>query len=522
MLITKGLLFANRTFPNKTAIIDGEDTFTYREFTSRTAKLKAALQNMGIQKGDRIGILMLNNFRYLEIMYAATSFGAIVVPINVRLTAPEVSFILNDANVETLFIHQEFIPMVKEIKENVNSLKRIVLAEASTQDRDYILYESLIHEQSANTLTIEHVNEEDVAGLFYTGGTTGRSKGVMLTHKNLVNNAFHAALNLKYHEKEIYLHAAPMFHLADQASTFAITLVGGTHAHIRTFSPEKVLYAIETHKITAVLLVPTMINMVIHSPQFNRYNVKNLQKILYGASPISVEVLKKAMSLLPNTQFIQAYGMTEAAPIVTVLRAEDHIVNDNPKTLKRLQSCGQAVQGVELKIVDPNGREVRGHEVGEIVVKAPNIMKGYWNLPEETARALQNGWYFTGDLGYKDDEDYVYIVDRAKDMIISGGENIYSTEVENVLYEHSAVLECAVIGIPDEKWGEVVKAVIVLKEGEYPTRDEIITFMKGKLAPYKVPKEIEFVSALPKSGAGKILKRHLRNQHWKEKERRVH
>lgn len=208
MLITKGLLFANRTFPNKTAIIDGEDTFTYREFTSRTAKLKAALQNMGIQKGDRIGILMLNNFRYLEIMYAATSFGAIVVPINVRLTAPEVSFILNDANVETLFIHQEFIPMVKEIKENVNSLKRIVLAEASTQDRDYILYESLIHEQSANTLTIEHVNEEDVAGLFYTGGTTGRSKGVMLTHKNLVNNAFHAALNLKYHEKEIYLHGS--------------------------------------------------------------------------------------------------------------------------------------------------------------------------------------------------------------------------------------------------------------------------------------------------------------------------
>lgn len=523
MIITKGLLYANRTFPNKTAILDGEETFTYREFTERVAKLKASLKEMGIQKGDRIGILMLNNYRYLEIMYAATSFGAIVVPINVRLSAPEVSYILNDAEVETLFIHQEFIPMVQYFKENVKSLNTIILAEPKPiSTPDLVNYEDLIEERHECQLTFENIEEEDVAGLFYTGGTTGRSKGVMLTHKNLVTNAFHAALNLKYHENEIYLHCAPMFHLADQASTFAITLVGGTHAHIRVFTPERVLEAIEKYHITAVLLVPTMINMVIHSPKFHQYNVQSVQKVLYGASPISVEVLKKAMSQFSNTNFIQAYGMTEAAPILTVLRAEDHVLDGSPNKLKRLQSCGQAVQGVELKIVNPNREEVGVGEVGEIVAKAPNIMKGYWNLPDETAHALQDGWYFTGDLGYMDEDQYVYIVDRAKDMIITGGENVYSTEVENVLYEHPSILECAVIGIPDEKWGEVVKAVIVLKENALVTKEELKTFAKEKLAPYKVPKEIEFANELPKSGAGKILKRHLRDKHWEGISRKVH
>lgn len=525
MIITKGLLYAARTFPLKTAIVDGDETYTYTEFAIRTAKLKAALQNLQVKKADRVGILMLNNYRYLEIMYAATSFGAIVVPMNVRLSANEVAFILNDAEINTLFIHKEFLPMVNELREKAPSLQHIILAENDSveiDDESILLYETVINNEREEALTIDHVEEEDIAGLFYTGGTTGRSKGVMLTHKNLVNNAYHAALNIKYDEKEIYLHAGPMFHLADQASTLAITLVGGTHAHIRSFTPVRVLETVQKHNITAVLLVPTMINMLINAPQFNQYDVHSLNKILYGASPMSVEMLKKAMKRLPNTTFIQAYGMTEAAPILTVLRGEDHVVDGSEQQLKRLMSCGQPVQGVEMKVVDPNGEEAPNGQVGEIVAKAPNIMKGYWNLKEETAHALRNGWYYTGDLGYKDDDEYYYIVDRAKDMIITGGENVYSTEVENVLYEHQAVLECAVIGTPDEKWGEIVKAVIVLKEGNTTSEDELKAFTRKKLADFKVPKIIEFTNELPKSGAGKILKRHLRDKHWQSQTRKVH
>ncbi|WP_243292449.1 long-chain-fatty-acid--CoA ligase [Bacillus sp. FJAT-47783] len=527
MIMTKGLLYAARTYPEKIAIIDGDETYTYKEFMIRTAKLKAALHKLQVKKGDRVGILLLNNYRYLEIMYAATSFGAIVVPMNVRLNANEVAFILKDAEVKTLFIHKEFLPMVNELKEKVPSLQHIILAENSLDEEELnnhsvLLYESVINNEKEETLTIEQVEEEDIAGLFYTGGTTGRSKGVMLTHKNVVNNAYHAALNLKYDEKEIYLHAAPMFHLADQASTLAITLVGGTHAHVRSFTPVRVLEAIQKNNITAVLLVPTMINMFINAPQFDQYDVNSLRKILYGASPMSVELLKKAMKCIPNATFMQAYGMTEAAPILTVLRGEDHVVEGSDQQLKRLMSCGQPVQGVEMKVVDPNGEEAPNGQVGEIVAKAPNIMKGYWNLKEETAHALRNGWYYTGDLGYKDDDDYYYIVDRAKDMIITGGENVYSTEVENVLYEHPSILECAVIGTPNEKWGEVVTAVIVLKEGMTLSEQELKAFTKEKLADFKVPKIIEFTNELPKSGAGKILKRHLRDQHWHNQTKKVH
>jgi long-chain acyl-CoA synthetase len=527
MIITKQLLYATRTFPQKLAVIDGPHRYSYKQLAERTVKLKRSLQKLGVNKGDRVGFLMHNDFRIMELMYGVTALGAVVVPLNTRFSVEENAFVLNDAGIKVLYIHRDFLPILPKLEKHVSTLCHVILAEDkdivdSYREINVLSYENLLVEQPVEGLTYDGVQEDDIAGLFYTGGTTGRSKGVMLTHKNLVINSHHVALNVEYNKNDIYLHAAPMFHLADHTSTFAITLTGGTHAVVRRFNSQKVLQVIEEVGVTAALFVPTMINMILHDGDFHHYDTTSLRFVLYGASPMSVDLLKKARSLMPAAQFIQVYGMTEAAPLLTVLKPKDHVINGTWKEEKRLSSCGQAVQGVEIKVVDPEGSEMPTREVGEFIARGPNIMKGYWKLPDETAKAIRNGWYYTGDMGYKDEEDYFYIVDRAKDMIISGGENVYSVELEQVLCAHPAVHECAVFGIPDEKWGESIKAAVVLKQNNSVTEDEILSFVRQKLANYKVPKSIDFLPELPKSGAGKILKRKLRDQYWDQDARKEH
>lgn len=526
MIITKGLLYAARTVPHKTALIDGANRFSYKQLAKRTAQLKQSLVDIGVKKGDRVGLLMLNDFRFMELIYGITALGAIVVPLNIRFTPDENIYVLNDAGIKVLFIHKEFFPIIPLLRANVASLTTVILAEdkviTESHAKDGILsYEDKLEEYSIEHLTYEDVDEDDVAGLFYTGGTTGRAKGVMLTHKNLVVNAFHVLTNLDYKEQDVYLHAAPMFHLADQASTFAVTLTGGTHVIVRMFTPTKTLQAIQDEKVTISMLVPTMINMLLSDKDFDQFDLRSLQTILYGASPMPVELLKRAFTTLPAARFFQAYGMTEASPILTLLKAKDHVMDGTEKNERRLSSCGQAIQSVELKVVDSLGEEAVIGQVGEIIARGANIMKGYWNLPAETTQALRNGWYYTGDMGYKDEDEYFYVVDRAKDMIITGGENVYSVEVEQVLFSHPAVLECAVFGVPDERWGEAVKATIVLRQNHEATEEDILSFTRQRLANYKVPKSIDFLQELPKSGAGKILKRSLRDQYWKSQKRRV-
>ncbi|MBO8163476.1 MAG: long-chain-fatty-acid--CoA ligase [Brevibacillus sp.] len=525
MLLTKGLLYAARSNPNKTAVIDGAQSYTYAELAARTAKVKGMLNVLGIKKGDRVALCMLNSFRYLELLFGITAHGAIVVPLNTRLSAGEISFILEDAGAEALFIHEEFLPMIPAIKRTVKGLRQVILAEdaetAEAVGDDAVLsYEELLRQQPEEVLSAEGIHEDDIAGLYYTGGTTGRSKGVMLTHKNLVSNAYHVALGFAYSEDDVYMHAAPMFHLADGASTFAITLVGGTHTFVRSFTPVKALEVIQQARATCCLLVPTMVNMLIHTPEFHQYDLSSLRKLMYGASPMSSGLLKTCMQLLPDVQFFQGYGMTEASPVLSILNGKHHLLGVKGRE-RLLVSCGQAVQGVEMKVVDADGKELPVGQVGEFAARGPNIMKGYWNMPEETAKAMRGGWYHTGDMGYKDEDNFFYVVDRAKDMIITGGENVYSTEVEDVLQQHPAVLECAVIGVPDERWGEAVKAVVVLKEQTAVDEEEILAFVRGKLANYKVPKSIDFAKELPKSGAGKILKRSLRDQYWQGRTRNV-
>jgi long-chain acyl-CoA synthetase len=525
MLLTKGLINAGKNFAGKMAIIDGHHTYTYAQFAARTAKLKHSLTELGVQKGDRVAILMLNSFRYLEIMYGVTAAGAVFVPLNVRLTPREIAFILNNAEVQTLYIHREFLPMLPELKKSVPHLQHVILAEDEEieipKNESVLSYETLLACQPDVPLEMDDIDEDDVAGLLYTSGTTGRPKGVMLTHKNLVSNAYHCALSLHYTEDDIYLHTAPMFHAADAASTFAITLVGGTHAHIRAFSPKAVLRAYQEIKVTCGLLVPTMINMLFNEPDFDQYDVSSLRCMMYGGSPMPVEVLKKAARKIPHLKFFQAYGMSEASPILTVLHAKDHVIGGTEKEEKRLASCGKPVAGVEMKVVDAEDNELPPGEIGEVIARGPNIMKGYWNMPEETDRAMRGGWYHSGDMAYADEDGFYYIVDRAKDMIITGGENVYSIEVENVLYEHPAVVECAVVGVPDERWGEAVKAVVVVRPESGVTEEELIQFARSHLAGYKTPKTVTFIDQLPKSGAGKILKRELRDVFWQGIERKV-
>jgi long-chain acyl-CoA synthetase len=319
----------------------------------------------------------------------------------------------------------------------------------------------------------------------------------------------------------VYLHAAPMFHLADVSSVFATTMVGARHAFVPAFNPTQVMQVIQDEKVTIVLLVPTMINMILNHPDVDNYNLSSLRRLQYGASPMPVEVLKKGLKKWGQI-FAQGYGLTEAAPLLTGLDTWEHIIDGTPEQMRRLSSCGREVLGVEVRVVNAEGDDVQPGEIGEIIARGPNIMLGYWRMPEATDAAIVDGWLHTGDMATVDDENYIYIVDRAKDMIISGGENIYSVEVENALSSHPAVLECAAVGVPDERWGEVVKALVVLRSGIKVSADALIAHCRTRIAGYKCPHSVDFLDALPKSASGKILKRELREPYWRNYTRRVH
>ncbi len=522
MILTTGLIRNAKVMPGKEAIVDGEHRFTYAEFAARVAKLKDALAQAGIQKGDRIAALMLNDFRYIELLFGVTALGAILVPLNYRLAPDELAYILTDSGAKALFVHREFLKTLPFLRENALSLNHYVLVDDDETHERLDSYEAWISKAKEQPLSYSpDVHEDDVAGLFYTGGTTGRPKGVMLTHRNLVSNFYHTGVLTGVNSHSRYLHVAPMFHLADGTSMVSITIVGGTHCVVRSFTPKAFMQAIDQYKVTSTLLVPTMLNMVMNDPDFKKYNVSSLERVTYGAAPMPLALLKRVIREFPGIQLMQGYGMTEASPSLTQLTAEHHVITGEEKQERRLLSAGKPVLGVEVRVVDEEGKDVPVGQVGEVIARGENIMKGYWNLPEETAAVLKNGWYHTGDMGAFDDEHFLYIVDRKKDMIISGGENIYSPEVENILYQHPDVVEVAVVGAPDPQWGEAVVAEVVKAAGSTLTEQELIDFTRGMLANYKVPKRITFVAELPKSGAGKILKRSIRERYWRGMTRHV-
>ncbi len=517
MNITHGLRRALQLKPRGIAILEGERKLTWAEVGERVSRLAGALRQLGVAKGDRVAVLMLNSSRYLELYLGAGWAGAVIVPLNIRWSVAENRDALQDCAARLLIVDNAFMEAGKALAAAIPALT-LVHADDGEPPAGVAGYESLL--AAASPTPDAMAGRDDLAGIFYTGGTTGRSKGVMLSHGNLTFNALQSLAEGFTPRDAIYLNAAPMFHIANGAGMFSTLLNGGTNAIIKAFAPEAVTQAIERFRVTNTLLVPTMVQMFVDHPGIEGRDFSSLQQIIYGASPISEALLDRAMARLPGVRFMQAYGMTELSPIATLLTPEDHVGAARAKG--RHRSAGRAALGVEIRIVDSDDRPVPPGTVGEIAVRGDNVMMGYWNRPEETAKAVVDGWMHTGDGGYMDEEGFVYIVDRIKDMIITGGENVYSTEVENVVAQHPGVLQCAVIGIPHAQWGETVHAVVVVKPGTTLEADDLVDFCKERIGHYKCPRSVEVrTDPLPMSGAGKILKRELRRPFWEGKDRRV-
>ena len=491
----------------------------WAQFGDRVARLAGALLAMGVARGDRVAVLMLNQDRYLELYFAVAWAGAVIVPLNIRWSAIENEDAMVDCRPKALFVDAAFAGMGADIAKKVGGVTLVYADDAANPvaglARDY---EQLIAESAP--VEDARAADGDLAGIFYTGGTTGRSKGVMLSHRNLMSNARNMAAEGLASDSGVYMHAAPMFHLANAAAMYLHFLTGSSHAVVRMFTPDGVAGAIQQFKVTETLLVPTMVQMVVDHPGLEKFDLSSLRGVLYGASPISEALMNRAMEKLPTTQFSQAYGMTELSPCATILPWKDHIGEGRAKG--RHRSAGRPTYMVDVRIVDSDDTPVAPGVVGEIVAYGETVMMGYWERPEETAKAVVDGWMHTGDGGYMDADGYVYVVDRIKDMIISGGENIYSAEVENCIAQHPAVAQCAVIGIPSDQWGETVHAVVMRKPGASVTPEEIIAFCKERIAGYKCPRSVKIQDdMLPLSGAGKILKRELRAPYWENKQRSV-
>ena len=516
MYVTQGLRRAAQVKANAAATVFRDRRRTWREVEDRVARLASGLLGLGLSKGGRAAILALNSDRYFEYLLAVPMAGGAVVPINIRLAAPEVQYILEDSGAEVPFIDDRFAPVLDALKGKFGSVREIVYLGDGPLPSGMRAYESLLASPIG-----EPVNSDaDLAGIFYTGGTTGKAKGAMLSHRNLVMNAANVIVAFGYDADSIYLHAGPMFHLADGASTLAITAVGGVHAFIPAFDPAEFLATVQREKVTHSLLVPTMINMLLNFPKISDYDLSSLRRITYGASPMPDALLRKAIETLPGVRFVHAYGMTEAAPLVTALDPR-YSTLDGPYA-GRSKSCGQAAHMVDLRVAGPDDKEVPRGTVGEVQVRGANIMLGYWNKAELTAEALRGGWYRTGDGGYMDEEGFLYIVDRLKDMIITGGENVYSAEVENAIAVLDGVAEVAVIGIPDETWGEAVHAVVVPRAGRSLTADQVITHCHTLIAGFKCPRSVAIRNEpMPISGAGKILKTVLREPYWRGRAKQV-
>ncbi len=496
---------ARRLYGARPAIIDREATFTWSEFLDRVARAATVLHDHGIRPGDRFAILSRNTFRNAEMVHAGYWMGAVPVPVNIRLAAPEVRFILDDAECKLLVVEDAMAGLAMT-DELAPWRSRIIHQSADPADVAWPQYEVLL--AAAAPAAPREAAEDDDAILFYTGGTTGRSKGVQLTHRNVIANGMQVAPAMRVKFDDVYLHAAPMFHSADLLGT-AHTLMGAAHAYLPQFSGAALLQALQDFRVTQVMLAPTMIIMALQEDDFASYDLSRFRLLFYGSSPMAVEWIRRAMDRFPG-EIQQGYGLTETSPILTTLDMEEHADALATGEFDILRSVGRPVIGVDLRIVGDDGVEVPVGAGGEVVIRAPNVTRGYLNRPDENAQAFRNGWFHTGDVGRVDESGYLYLLDRKKDMVITGGENVYTSEVEAALYQHPGVHEAAVVGVPDAKYGEALFAVIVKAPGADPTEDDIIAHCRERIGGYKVPRRMAFVEAMPKSAMGKILKNELR------------
>jgi acyl-CoA synthetase (AMP-forming)/AMP-acid ligase II len=505
MYLTQPLHRAVQQTPDAINSVYRDRALTHRQVRDRVARIAGGLRARGVRTDSRVGLLSLNTDTFFHACLAIAWADAVVVPLNTRWSVKEMSYALNEADVEVLLADDPFLGLADQLRDAVPGLREIIgLGDDPVPDGLTPLADLL----AAGPVEDAHRQGAELAGIFYTGGTTGLPKGVMLSHRGIFVSALGSLTALaRIPRGGGNLLVAPAFHMAGFAIWVQGMLLQMTAVPLPGFDPPGVLQAIEDHRIKQALLVPTMIQMLVDHPEAQRHDLSSMESLIYGASPISEAVLDRARKVFTGTAFTQAYGMTELSPTTTILTDADH---DDP-VLRR--SAGRAAPYARVKIVDENGDEVPRGTVGEIVAAGEHVMLGYWKQPEATAEAVRAGWMHTGDGGYMDEHGYVYVVDRIKDMIISGGENVYSIEVENVVAKHPAIAQVAVIGVPDEIWGERVHAVVALAPGSALDLDELRDFCKQEIAGYKAPRSLEIVERLPMSGAGKILKRTLRAQH---------
>lgn len=506
-------------FPDKTAVIFEDIRYTFKEFQERTNRMAHALLKLGVKKGDRVAVLMNNSHRYMELYFSIPKCGAIITPLNYRLAGRELSWILNNAEANTLIVEEGYIQTIDPIESELKTVNNIVcIGKGKPEMLDY---EEIIADASPDEPEVD-IHEGDVMSIFYTSGTTGNPKGAMLTHRNILSNCQAICIENRVRFGDTFFIVSPMYHTITPACMYAHMYRGNTNVVVDQFDPKLVLETIEREKVTHLFLVPSMIIFTLEYPDVGKYDLSSLRFLLYGGSPMPADRIKQCKDVF-GCDLIQGFGMTEIGPCyVSVLSPEDHRKFAFENNEEKLTSVGLNHSNTEMKIVDDDDNPVPVGTVGEICVRGQNVMKGYWKMPRETEEALKDGWFHTGDLGKMDDEGYLYVMDRKKDMIISGGENIYSAEVENVLSSHPAVLEVAVIGVPDKQWGEAVKAIVALREGMNATEQELIEYCKENLASYKKPKTVDFMEALPRNVMGKVLKTELREKYWKGHKKRVH
>lgn len=500
--IGQWLVKHSKNRPDHMALIHNEHRYTYRQLNERVNKVANAFLSIGVMKGDRVNVLLFNTKEMIESLFACAKIGAILVPINFRLSVDEVLYIVNDSGAKHFIYDERMKFLVDELRTKKSTVQTYIQV-GNDPHEDDLVYENLV-ENAPNNEPGFRITLNDIHMMMYTSGTTGRPKGAMLTHGNTQWNAINAIHVTPFDYQDITLSVAPLFHIGGM-SVFTTPLLykGGTVILDDIFDPFRVLQKIQEEKVTCLFLVPVMWQLLMAVPNFESYDISSLRFAVSGGAPCPLTVIEFFQK--KNIPFYEGFGLTETAPFVSILEREYSVLKNG--------SVGKEPMHTSVRIVDPEDRDVAPGEVGELIVKGPNVMIGYWNKPEETKEAIKNGWFYTGDLAKFDEDGFIYIVDRKKDMIITGGENVYPIEVEQVLYRHPNVREVAVVGYPDEKWGESIKAVIALKNPKKPlTLEDVQNFLNGKIARYKIPKKLEIVDELPRNATGKILKTVLRER----------
>jgi acyl-CoA synthetase (AMP-forming)/AMP-acid ligase II len=498
---------------DRLGFIDGTYRATFAQHIDRVGRMCDGLRRLGVGRGDRFAVMALNSHSFLELYHAAFLGAGVINPLNLRLAPKELAYILGDSESRVCFTDAPFAGVIDSVRKEAG-IEHVVLIGGGDVPHDMKLEDFLA---SAKPSIPDEPEEEDPVILMYTGGTTGLPKGVLLDQRAEMLNLYHVSTMFHFTEDDVFLHQTPMFHAASMGGILGTPALGARSVFLALFDPAKVIDLIEAHDVNMTVMVPTMIGMVLAHPEFGPERLRSLNKLVYGASPMPVALLERLLDLFPDLEVYQGYGMTEASAVLTALGPEEH-----RRGGQLLRSAGRAVPGVALSIQDSEGKVLPTGETGEVCARAGNFMREYWKKPEATSEAFRGGWYHSGDAGYIDERGYLFLVDRVKDMIVTGGENVYSVEVENAIASHPCVAQVAVIGIPHEMWGEAVHAIIVMQSGTTVTESEIIAHARQSIAGYKLPKTIEFrVEPLPLSGALKVLKRELRKPYWEGRGRGV-